>query len=40
MGNYTPNPFMAQPAHLPPLIYMCVCVCGYCRWWMAADDGW
>ena len=20
MGNYTPNPFMTQPAHLPPLI--------------------
>ena len=19
MGNYTPNPFMTQPAHLPPL---------------------
>ena len=19
MGNYTPNPFMIQPAHLPPL---------------------
>ena len=18
MGNYTPNPFMTQPAHLPP----------------------
>ena len=20
MGNYTPNPFMTQPAHLPPLL--------------------
>ena len=20
MGNYTPNPFMTQPAHLPPLV--------------------
>ena len=20
MDNYTPNPFMTQPAHLPPLV--------------------
>ena len=20
MGNYTPNPFMTQPIHLPPLV--------------------
>ena len=21
MGNYTPNPFMTQPVHLPPLTH-------------------
>ena len=24
MGNYTPNPFMTQPAHLPPLSRLCL----------------
>ena len=26
MGNYTPNPFMTQPVHLPPL-----CTCTSCK---------
>ena len=24
MGNYTPNPFMTQPVHLPPLNLSCL----------------
>ena len=42
MGNYTPNPFMTQLAHLPPLVLgdsdgdggSVYCGCG--RWWLVA----
>ena len=26
MGNYTPNPFMTQPTHLPPLVAWLSCL--------------